>query len=80
MRPWYRSDPASETVALTFPSVVSSSAWPVQDMKRGYTIERYREIIDKVRRYIPDASFSSDIIVGFPGTASWRKGRQRPAQ
>jgi tRNA A37 methylthiotransferase MiaB len=59
---------------MTFPGVVSSSAWPVQDMKRGYTIERYREIIDKVRRYISDASFSSDIIVGFPGTASQGAG------
>lgn len=36
-------------------------------MKRGYTHERYRRIIDKIREYMPDASLSADAIVGFPG-------------
>ena len=36
-------------------------------MKRGYTHERYRSIIDKIRDYMPDASISADVIVGFPG-------------
>jgi tRNA-2-methylthio-N6-dimethylallyladenosine synthase len=36
-------------------------------MARGYTQEKYRRIIDKVREYMPDASLSSDVIVGFPG-------------
>ncbi|BFM38441.1 tRNA (N6-isopentenyl adenosine(37)-C2)-methylthiotransferase MiaB [Synechocystis sp. LKSZ1] len=36
-------------------------------MKRGYTIERYRQIIDKIRAYMPDAAISADVIVGFPG-------------
>jgi tRNA-2-methylthio-N6-dimethylallyladenosine synthase len=36
-------------------------------MKRGYTIERYRQIIDKIREYMPDAAISADVIVGFPG-------------
>ncbi|GBF98767.1 tRNA (N6-isopentenyl adenosine(37)-C2)-methylthiotransferase [Raphidocelis subcapitata] len=36
-------------------------------MKRGYTAERYRSIIDNIRRYMPDASISGDVIVGFPG-------------
>ena len=36
-------------------------------MKRGYTIEKYRQIIDKIRYYMPDASISGDVIVGFPG-------------
>ncbi|MGK7946905.1 MAG: tRNA (N6-isopentenyl adenosine(37)-C2)-methylthiotransferase MiaB [Microcystaceae cyanobacterium] len=36
-------------------------------MKRGYTHERYRQIIGKVRDYIPDAAISGDAIVGFPG-------------
>lgn len=36
-------------------------------MKRGYTHERYRQIIDKIRKYMPDASISADAIVGFPG-------------
>lgn len=36
-------------------------------MKRGYTHERYRQIIKKIREYIPDAAISGDAIVGFPG-------------
>ena len=36
-------------------------------MKRGYTHERYRRIIAKIREYMPDASISADVIVGFPG-------------
>jgi tRNA-2-methylthio-N6-dimethylallyladenosine synthase len=36
-------------------------------MKRGYTHERYRSIIAKIREYMPDASISADVIVGFPG-------------
>ncbi len=36
-------------------------------MGRGYTREKYRRIIETVRRYVPDASISADAIVGFPG-------------
>lgn len=36
-------------------------------MSRGYTQEKYRRIIDTIRRYMPDASISGDAIVGFPG-------------
>ncbi len=36
-------------------------------MKRGYTHQRYREIITKIRSYMPDAAISADVIVGFPG-------------
>jgi tRNA-2-methylthio-N6-dimethylallyladenosine synthase len=36
-------------------------------MSRGYTHEKYRRIIDSIRRYMPDASISGDAIVGFPG-------------
>ncbi len=36
-------------------------------MKRGYTHEKYRRIIDKIREYMPDAAISADAIVGFPG-------------
>lgn len=39
----------------------------LREMKRGYTHERYRAIIDNIRRYMPDASVSGDAIVGFPG-------------
>ncbi len=36
-------------------------------MARGYTHEKYRRIIDKIRELMPDASISADAIVGFPG-------------
>ncbi|MEW6357511.1 MAG: tRNA (N6-isopentenyl adenosine(37)-C2)-methylthiotransferase MiaB [Planctomycetota bacterium] len=36
-------------------------------MKRGYTAERYREIIAKAREWISEATIASDFIVGFPG-------------
>ena len=36
-------------------------------MARGYTHEKYRRIIDTIRKYMPDASISADAIVGFPG-------------
>jgi tRNA-2-methylthio-N6-dimethylallyladenosine synthase len=36
-------------------------------MSRGYTQEKYRRIIDKIRELMPDAAISADAIVGFPG-------------
>ena len=36
-------------------------------MGRGYTVERYRRIIDRIREQMPDAAISADVIVGFPG-------------
>jgi tRNA-2-methylthio-N6-dimethylallyladenosine synthase len=36
-------------------------------MKRGYTHERYRQIIANIRDLMPDAAISADAIVGFPG-------------
>jgi tRNA-2-methylthio-N6-dimethylallyladenosine synthase len=36
-------------------------------MRRGYTVERYRELIHTIRHRVPQISLSTDIIVGFPG-------------
>jgi tRNA-2-methylthio-N6-dimethylallyladenosine synthase len=36
-------------------------------MNREYTVERYRELIDRGRELMPDLALSTDIIVGFPG-------------
>ena len=36
-------------------------------MKRKYSLEEYIGKIDKLRAAVPDISFSSDFIVGFPG-------------
>lgn len=47
--------------------VQSGSTDILKAMNRKYTKEQYLELIDKVRIKIPNASFSTDIIVGFPG-------------
>jgi tRNA-2-methylthio-N6-dimethylallyladenosine synthase len=39
----------------------------LQKMGRGYTFKEYYNLIMKIREIIPHASFSTDIIVGFPG-------------
>ena len=36
-------------------------------MKRGYTVEQYLEMHDRVREIMPDCAVSSDFIVGHPG-------------
>jgi tRNA-2-methylthio-N6-dimethylallyladenosine synthase len=36
-------------------------------MARGYTVERYRRIIERIRERMPDAAISADVIVAFPG-------------
>lgn len=39
----------------------------LKEMNRKYTKESYLKIIDYARSVMPDITFSSDIIVGFPG-------------
>src|SRR5438874_282502 len=36
-------------------------------MKRGYVVDNYRQLIDRLRARMPDIGLSTDIIVGFPG-------------
>lgn len=39
----------------------------LKEMNRGYTRERYIELVKYARELMPDIEFTSDVIVGFPG-------------
>jgi tRNA-2-methylthio-N6-dimethylallyladenosine synthase len=72
--PSYMNDKLLDTVA-ELPKVCEHIEVPVQagddqileNMKRGYTSDDYRRLIEKIRSKIPHTSIATDIIVGFPG-------------
>ncbi len=49
--------------------VQSGSNRVLAAMERGYTVERYLELVARLRRAIPGLALSTDIIVGFHGEA-----------
>lgn len=72
--PNYMNDELLDTVA-TLPKVMEHIEVPIQAgddevlkrMKRGYSVDDYRLLIEKIRARVPNASIATDIIVGFPG-------------
>lgn len=48
-------------------SLQSGSNSVLKRMNRKYTSEIYKEKVDLIRKYMPDAGVTTDIIVGFPG-------------
>ena len=50
---------------ITLPAQAGSNEI-LKVMRRGYTIEEYRRLVNEIRSEIPDVGLVSDIIVGFP--------------
>ncbi len=72
--PNWMSDELLDCVA-ELPKVMPHLEVPVQagddqvlaNMRRGYTSDDYRRLVERIRNRIPGASIATDIIVGFPG-------------
>lgn len=47
--------------------IQSGSDAILQKMNRGYTAADYIRLVEKIRRAVPGASLTTDLIVGFPG-------------
>ena len=45
----------------------SGSTSLLKEMNRKYTKEQYLELVEKIKQTVPNAVFTTDIIVGFPG-------------
>ena len=58
-----RLDKVCEQINLP---VQSGSNTLLEIMGRGYTVERYRELIAELRQKMPGVTLSTDVIVGFP--------------
>lgn len=48
-------------------SLQSGCAATLRRMRRPYTPEKYRRVVATLRQLLPQASFTTDVIVGFPG-------------
>ena len=54
---------------ITLP-VQSGSNEILEAMRRGYTVEQYRQLITRIRSKIPGVALSTDVIVGFPSESA----------
>lgn len=48
-------------------SLQSGAETVLRRMKRAYTAQEYREVVQELRQRIPDLGLTTDVIVGFPG-------------
>jgi tRNA-2-methylthio-N6-dimethylallyladenosine synthase len=72
--PMYFNERLIETIAATS-SVCEHLHMPLQSgdndclrrMKRTYTVEKYRRIVNRVRERVPNVAITTDLIVGFCG-------------
>lgn len=39
----------------------------LKKMNRGYTAKQYLQLIERIKRSVPEATFTTDILIGFPG-------------
>ena len=59
---------------LDHPNIMPALHLPVQSgsnevlrrLARGYTVEQYKEVFDRLKSKIPNITFTTDLIVGFP--------------
>ncbi len=56
----------SKIIKFAHLPVQAGSNSVLKDMRRGYTIEEFKEIVKKFRKEIPNITISTDIICGFP--------------
>ena len=58
----------SQTVCEHFHLPIQSGSNQIlKKMNRGYTREYYLDLVAKIKKAVPDATLTTDIIVGFPG-------------
>lgn len=72
--PWDFSDELIDVIAqntnivrLLHLPIQAGSDRTLKNMNRWYTVEEYLALIDRIRAKVPEARFTTDIIVGFPG-------------
>lgn len=59
---------SSETVCEHFHLPLQAGSNKILSrMNRGYTIERYADLVCRIRQAVPGCSITTDLIVGFPG-------------